>query len=192
MSGQPFVEVPSASECRIYSRRKNTQLSLPVVVSRERDNNGRGARCPGRLLDSPCYTTVPPIVPAVCALPRPCATPRLCYASSPPMLLSTTTREMVIRYGLEVARNISPLNGTVLPSLHSLFLFFSSQLGFSPSSPPRIISSTSLGRGSRQVSFPESYSSVVETDEISRRVRTEKITSLGFSRSLRFPVKKQV
>lgn len=49
----------------------------------------------------PCYTTVPPLSQsAVCALPR---------LHNPPTLLSTTTREMVIRYGLEVARDTPSL-----------------------------------------------------------------------------------
>lgn len=36
---------------------------------------------------------------------RPKALFALCHVSNPPTLLSTTTREMVIRYGLEVARD---------------------------------------------------------------------------------------
>lgn len=87
--------------------RKNTQ-ALPHRLSSYREQQWtRGARCVLAAGILPCYTTVAVHCPALFAL---------CRVSNPPTLLSTTTREMVIRYGLEVARDISLLNDTALLS----------------------------------------------------------------------------
>lgn len=111
-----------------YILTEKEHLAHPLaVVSRERDNNRREEHGvpadywillvtqPSRHCPS-CLRFAAPVRDASAR------------CSNPPTLLSTTTREMVIRYGLEVAGNISLLNDTILPffSFLSVFSFFSS------------------------------------------------------------------
>lgn len=87
-------------------RRKNTQ-ALPTDCPRIENNNGREEHGVSWLLGFLLVTQPSRPLSALFAL---------CRVSNPPTLLSTTTREMVIRYGLEVARDISLLNDTALLS----------------------------------------------------------------------------
>lgn len=97
-----------------YILTEKEHLAHPLaVVSRERDNNRREEHGvpadywillvtqPSRHCPS-CLRFAAPVRDASAR------------CSNPPTLLSTTTREMVIRYGLEVAGNISLLNDTIL------------------------------------------------------------------------------
>lgn len=106
-----------------YILTEKEHLAHPLaVVSRERDNNRREEHGvpadywillvtqPSRHCPS-CLRFAAPVRDASAR------------CSNPPTLLSTTTREMVIRYGLEVAGNISLLNDTILPFFSFLSRF---------------------------------------------------------------------
>lgn len=100
------LRVSYISSLSLSRRRKNTQ-ALPTDCPRIENNNGREEHGVSWLLGFLLVTQPSRPLSALFAL---------CRVSNPPTLLSTTTREMVIRYGLEVARDISLLNDTALPS----------------------------------------------------------------------------
>lgn len=87
------LRVSYISSLSLSRRRKNTQ-ALPTDCPRIENNNGREEHGVSWLLGFLLVTQPSRPLSALFAL---------CRVSNPPTLLSTTTREMVIRYGLEVA-----------------------------------------------------------------------------------------